>query len=128
MEIPIELIDRLQETQVGLFLHLKPEKKCENDYEKAITEIIEHCKNTLVKKHSEYASEDAFHNFKSAALLTGQTPEQVLWGYALKHIVSISDMIFKQSKGQDFEMDKWQEKIGDLINYLAILYAMEKEN
>lgn len=104
-------------------------------YEKGIAEIMGHCRETLVEKHREYAYDDDYRNFNAAAGITGQTPEQVLWGYALKHIVSINDMIDRQanhpcSKEDSsglIDLDKWREKCGDLMCYMAILYAMERD-
>ena len=47
--------------------------------------------------------------------------EQSLWGMLTKHIVSIRDMV---QSGESYSHDIWDEKLGDAINYLAILKAI----
>jgi hypothetical protein len=75
----------------------------------------------LNKKAREYATdEDRLHNFKSAAALIGGTPEQALWGFAVKHLVSISDMV---ASDEAYSQEAWDEKIGDALNYLILLRA-----
>lgn len=78
------------------------------------------CENLLVTKSKEYClkGEDRLANFKTAAYLLGGTPKQAIAGYMAKHVVSIFDMIDK-----DFPVERWEEKITDLINYLLLLKA-----
>ena len=91
-------------------------------FENIVKEQIDKCKYTLITKNKEYATEDVFHAFKKAAALEGITKEQALAGMMAKHTVSIYDMI-----GQEYSLDRWDEKIGDNINYLLILAAMLRE-
>lgn len=93
-------------------------------YEKAVEGIIAHCKDTLLKKHKEYATEDDFHNFNVAAALQHITPEQALIGMMDKHVVSVHDLVNEHAEGRQVTAEKWREKIGDNINYLLILWAM----
>lgn len=93
-------------------------------YESAIENMIAHCKETLISKHNEYATDDDFHNFNVAAKLQDITPEQALMGMATKHIVSVCDLINDSAEGRIVSDDMWREKIGDNINYLLILWAM----
>ena len=93
-------------------------------YEKAVEGIIAHCKDTLLKKHKEYATEDDFHNFNVAAALQHITPEQALIGMMDKHVVSVHDLVNEPAEGRQVTAEKWREKIGDNINYLLILWAM----
>ena len=95
-----------------------------NKFVEPITELIEHCKSVLENKHTEYATEDHFHNFNVAAVLQGITPEQALVGMMDKHIVSVHDLVKEQADGRKTSLETWREKIGDNINYLLILYAM----
>lgn len=79
----------------------------------------------LKVKGAEYAPEETqssrFHNFQTAAALNGESMEKALWGFATKHIVSLSDMI----KDVDaYSLHTWEEKIGDVVNYMLLLKAM----
>lgn len=95
------------------------------EYTEAITDMMNHCKDVLLDKHEEYASnEDDFHNFNSAAVLQDVTPEQALIGMMDKHVVSVHDFVQEAAKGREIPLDSWKEKIGDNINYLLILWAM----
>lgn len=93
-------------------------------YEAAIRDQIEHCWRLLFSKRKEYATADVFHNFRRAADLQGITKEQALIGMMAKHVISVHDMVNEAAEGASFSAAKWQEKIGDNINYLLILWAM----
>lgn len=92
-------------------------------YKDSISEMLTHCAETLNAKRKEYAQGSDFHNFEVTAKITGGTPEQALAGMMAKHTVSIYDMI----RSGDQPIEKWQEKIGDHINYLLILWAMVRK-
>jgi hypothetical protein len=91
-----------------------------------IDETIAKTKDVLVNKAMEYATEDRLHNFKVAAALEQCTPEQALFGFLAKHLVSLSDMCQNQSE-LGYPDYKWDEKIGDSINYLLLLRALVEE-
>lgn len=94
-------------------------------FEKIFDEVVDNCRSTLLVKASEYATDkDRLHNFHKAAALMGGTPEQALWGFLVKHLVSISDMV---ESSYAFPEAVWEEKIGDALNYLILLRAMVKE-
>lgn len=77
---------------------------------------------TLGQKALQYESKaDRLHNFKVAAQLSNSTPEKALWGMAMKHLVSITDLISGQLENNRKNID---EKIGDMINYLILLEAL----
>ena len=91
-------------------------------YKEAIEEIFKKCQELLLTKHDEYASEqNPYHNFDVAGELTGDGPYKALAGMMVKHTVSIYDMI---ENPHIHSKEKWDEKIMDHINYLAILRAM----
>jgi len=101
------------------------------EFEKILNKRIESIKATLSKKGDEYSgnSKDRFYNFKRAAQITGESPEQALWGMALKHLVSVIDIIEKINGKKEYPSDNLlNEKFGDLINYIVLLEAMIKEN
>ena len=78
--------------------------------------------NVLRSKAQEYASDhDRLHNFHKAAGLTGGTPKQACWGFNVKHLVSIADMV---ESDEEFPLKVWDEKLFDAINYLLLLRAL----
>lgn len=90
----------------------------------AIRGMTEYCKELLLAKHHEYATEDDFHNFNVSAVLQGITPAQALIGMMDKHVVSVHDLVNEQAEGRTVSVSMWREKIGDNINYLLLLWAM----
>jgi len=92
------------------------------------TEIIENqiqkCKDLLIKKGEEYATEDRLHNFRSASVLENSTLKAACAGFMAKHTISIYDMC---NSDKDFALEQWDEKITDHINYLLLLSAIVKE-
>ena len=97
------------------------------DFDVCVESRMDLCKRVLTAKGTEYADDDRLSNFKKAAGLRGGTPESALWGMAVKHIVSINDMIDDLSYGINYPMCLWEEKIGDTLNYLFILRAQLQE-
>lgn len=93
-------------------------------FDKIVEEQLKRSTNVLVKKAGEYATEDRLHNFKVAAELYGERPQQALAGMMAKHTVSIYDMC-KNKKV--YPIDMWNEKITDHINYLLLLRAIVEE-
>ena len=94
------------------------------EFNDIITAMLNHCTETLITKAKEYATDDRLHNFKQAAHLQGITPMQALGGMMAKHTVSVYDMI---ASGETYPLELWEEKIGDSINYLLLLWAMVNE-
>lgn len=95
------------------------------EFDRAVGELLRHAEETLVRKGGEYCLEDdRLGTFKRAAAIQGTSQESAIAGMMAKHIVSIYDTVASGRKmGKAFA----QEKIGDAINYLAILYAAEME-
>lgn len=90
-------------------------------FKEIFDEQVAACRNTLVEKAKEYATEDRLHNFRVAAMLQSTTPRDALCGMMSKHIVSVFDL----ARADNFaSMDVWDEKIGDAINYLFLLKAV----
>lgn len=88
---------------------------------------IEKIKTVLGNKAKEYSSyKDRLHNFKVAARIQNTTPEKAAFGMALKHLVSVMDIIENTPKKPSKEMV--DEKIGDLINYLVLIEALLLED
>ena len=87
-------------------------------------EMIDKCLRVLKAKAEGYSTdEDVLHNFRVAAGLQGCTVPQALVGMMTKHTVSVYDMV---NSGQAYAPDIWDEKIGDLVNYLFLLSVAVK--
>ena len=113
------------------------------DFDNVVNECTEIIKKSLKSKAKEYAMEndDRFINFKRGAEVKGTTPEDVLFGYWLKHLVSIFDIIDKitaenkktgliftvNPEGIGIPEEMVDEKIKDAINYLILLKGLLKE-
>lgn len=83
---------------------------------------VKHCLDLLCTKGDEYApGADRLSAFKKAAGLLGQTQAQAAFGMLVKHLVSVADMI---QTGAHYSPERWDEKIGDSINYLLIIRAI----
>ena len=79
------------------------------------------------KKNQEYAdSSDIFRNFAEAAKWTiGNRKRHVAaWNFAVKHLISVADIVKNDEKFSDEQI---QEKFGDLIIYLQMIFAMITE-
>ena len=95
------------------------------DFNDSVKLLFKICEDTLITKGKEYApNRDRLDHFKKAAALLRTTPGKALLGQLTKHLVSIIDMIEEPAK---YNFDKWVEKIGDSINYLALLFAVVLE-
>lgn len=100
----------------------------ENDkFNEVMEECISSIRTVLSRKAYEYARGDRLSNFKRAAAKLNCTPEKALWGMAVKHDISITDLIDDLDKGKLIDLDLWNEKIGDNINYLILLSGLIHE-
>ncbi len=100
------------------------------DFEMIIKSKVEVSVETLFAKNGEYATSDRLHNFKVAAVLQHESPIKALGGMMAKHTVSVYDLIEAVNRGEDVPLELWDEKIGDHINYLLLLWAavIEEKN
>lgn len=99
------------------------------DFNLIIKERINKVQDLLIKKSEEYVrGNDRFHNFTVGANLTGETKEKVLWGFLIKHIVSVQDIINDINNTKKIPRKEIvSEKIGDCLTYLLILEALIEE-
>lgn len=83
------------------------------------------CMNKLVAKAVEYSEDDdRLHNFRVTAALRDTDMRDAVAGMMAKHTVSVYDMC----NAIDLDdLDQWDEKIGDSINYLLLLRAVVQE-
>lgn len=90
-------------------------------FSEAIDDIMKHCHNLLIVKGKEYTRNDnSMHNFDRGVEIEGKTREEVIWGMALKHFISIQDIRSDIAEGILPTRAMLDEKYGDLINYLMI--------
>lgn len=94
-------------------------------FEEVIKKHIAKIDHLLLVKAKEYASdEDRLHNFNKGAQITGECREKVLFSFALKHLISVMDIIDAHNKNGTLpNQATLDEKFGDLGAYIAILYS-----
>lgn len=86
--------------------------------------------SVLCNKGEEYSTQqDKLHNFKQAVTVAKRygvkiDPVHAAFGFQLKHLVSINDMVEGRRK---FDEDMLFEKFGDAINYCILIDAIETE-
>ena len=98
---------------------MKPE-----EFKKAIDAYVSIIEGNLSNKGKEYATDvDMLHNFNKGSNITGTSREKVLFGFALKHLISVMDMLDEVEIGELPGQSKMDEKLGDLGTYMALLYA-----
>ena len=91
-------------------------------FNEIVEEQVERIKGVLIKKADEYNLEkDRLGFFKRSAAFANETPEQALYGFLLKHLQSITDMV---QSGKEYPKELWQEKITDAMNYLVLLLGL----
>ncbi len=97
----------------------------EIDFENTIKNTLESIKDLLIVKGKEYRRKNnPYHNFEVGAEKTGKTRIEILRGFALKHSISIDDMIEDFDNGTPPNVEKVNEKYNDLITYLLIEKSM----
>lgn len=97
-----------------------------NDFADNVRATLDEIDARLIAKGAEYVPTDAqsrFHNFDKGAAFQNTTPALALRGYLTKHIVSLYDMLDRPDT-TDVGLEQWDEKILDIMTYLAILRAM----
>lgn len=97
------------------------------DFDIVVNHRLEECKKVLIEKAKEYAKgdDDRMHNFNKASQITGECREKALFGFFLKHLVSVIDIVDDMNKNSKYIPSRplVEEKIGDAINYLLLLEA-----
>ena len=79
----------------------------------------------LERKGDEYSTqENRLENFLLAARSENITPEQALWNFMLKHVLSLKKFINEVDEGKRQDPMTWVEKTNDITTYLVLLRAM----
>jgi hypothetical protein len=88
--------------------------------------IHKRSKGLLQSKAKDYARDtDRMMNFHVGAERSGKPPEIVLKGYRDKHETAMEIALRDLEAGRPIPpFDKWQEWIGDSLNYLILLEAL----
>lgn len=95
------------------------------EFNNIVESQLDRIKNVLVKKQAEYNLDtDRLSVFKHGAGISEETPEQVLYGFMLKHIISVTDMI---NSKDSYTEELWNEKITDICNYLILLQGLLRD-
>lgn len=95
------------------------------DFNKVVEDQLDRIRNVLVKKAAEYnLDDDRLSVFKHAAALSEETPEQALYGFMLKHLISMTDMI---NSKQVYSEEMWNEKLTDICNYVILLQGLLRD-
>jgi hypothetical protein len=98
------------------------------DFINLVEDRIDKIRETLARKGKEYARGDRLSNFKRAAEKLRCSPERALIGIAVKHEVSILDMVDDIEAGcSNAPLELWEEKIGDYINYAILLEGLIRD-
>ena len=98
----------------------------EFNFDEIVEETITSLRKTLLVKAKEYQRNgNVFHNFDKGADFTGSEPEDVLWGFCLKHVISIDDLVGDlYDTDKDISLAQVKEKIRDIQVYLCLLEGL----
>ena len=96
-------------------------------FQEIVETQIEITRATFIEKAEEYARGDRLSNFKRIAALRDITPEDALLGLISKHIVAIYDFTKDIDNDLIQPIERWDEKINDVINYMILLKALVQE-
>lgn len=94
-------------------------EKFDEEVDKVCTSI----KDVLSIKAKEYRrNNNPLHNFDvgTQQSTSGETREEVIWGMARKHFISVQDIKNDVKLGKIPNREVLDEKYGDLINYLIL--------
>lgn len=104
----------------------------ESDFEENVDKTLAEIKELLLVKGKEYRrNNNPYHNFEKGAEMSGETPEKVLYGFQMKHLVSMSDIRDDISKGilpsEKMVSEKWNDAlVYTLIEKCMILNRIKK--
>lgn len=98
-------------------------------FQEILSERLKKIEEILGKKALEYVrNEDRLHNFNVASRIRNVSREEALWGMAMKHLVSVMDIINDTKIEKYPTIEMVDEKFGDLINYLILAEVSLKHN
>jgi hypothetical protein len=99
----------------------------QKDFDVILEDVIKNIREILGNKGIEYSSDkDRLYNFRRCADILHITNERALLGFAMKHFISILDMI-EGLPDKIPSKERIDEKCHDMINYLILLKALLSE-
>lgn len=94
-------------------------------FEQIVEETLIQVRELLLIKGKEYRrNNNPYHNFETGSDMSGMIPEKVLFGFQLKHLISMQDIRNDLEKGIIPCPDKVNEKWNDALVYTLIEKAM----
>ena len=94
-------------------------------FDEQVEATLQKIRHLLIVKGQEYRrNNDVYHNFNVGAKMTNLSPERVLHGFLLKHLVSMADIRDDIDAGVDLNPDRIEEKWTDALVYLVIEKCM----
>ena len=85
--------------------------------------FLEEISERLVRKGKEYQIADETEPLSNAELageLLKQDAVQVAWTWAMKHIISVNEMVARRGE-VGYPVEVWEEKLGDIIGYSSLI-------
>jgi len=95
----------------------------EKRFDHEVSNVCDTIKEVLSIKAKEYRrNNNPLHNFDVGVAMSNGTSsrEEIIYGMALKHIISIQDIRNDVKNGKLPSTDLLNEKYGDAINYLIL--------
>lgn len=94
----------------------------EKEFEQLFEERIRKCRDILIVKAKEYSTDlDKMRNFNVAGRMLGMAPYKVAFYYMMKHFESFYEIVIED---REVSRELWDEKVGDLLNYIFLIDAM----
>lgn len=97
------------------------------EFQIIVEQQLQTIKEILIAKADEYARGDRLSNFKRIAVFRNVPPEDALFALVSKHIVALNDFIKDLDTDIVQPIERWDEKINDIINYMILLKALIRE-
>lgn len=100
----------------------------EETFEREIKETLAELEVLLLQKGKEYRRDNnPYHNFETGARLTGKHRTEILEGFLLKHLISVSDLKNDLKEAIYPSRKIINEKYNDILLYFLIEKAMMLE-
>lgn len=100
----------------------------EETFEREIKETLAELEVLLLQKGLEYRrNNNPYHNFETGARLTGKHRTEILEGFLLKHLISVSDLKNDLKEAVYPSRRIVNEKYNDILLYFLIEKAMMLE-
>jgi len=96
-----------------------------NEFQVVVNKQVANITTVLASKRAEYApnDDDRLHNFRVAAAARGTCLADAATGMAMKHIISVLDIVDASKGGKVADDAMLDEKFGDAVNYFILIKA-----